>query len=154
MLGAFVEGPRSVVDVGLAVIGGLFALFKWLFRKKKDPDLALKIIDDNLKENKQLRQTVKQLEEQLAKPSLETNIALEQSTPIPSAEAKKLANLITEDDGLYAQALKAIAEGDNEKAGCLLDETQQFLLDAVQQKKDEAPPHLNGSYPAAIAPDC
>jgi len=125
------------VAVALAVIGGLFALFKWVFGKKKDPDLALEIIDDTLKENRQLRQTVKELEEELAKPSLERNIALEESTRVPSAEAKDLANLITEDDGLYAQALKAIAEGDNEKAGSLLDETQQFL-DTVQQRKDEA----------------
>jgi len=127
----------AAVAVGLAVIGGLFALFKWLFGKRKDPDLALEIIDDTLKENRELRQTVNQLEEQLAKPSVETNIALEQSTPVPSAEAKELAKLITEDDGLYAQALKAIAEGDNEKADSLLDQTQQFL-DTVQQRKDEA----------------
>jgi len=80
--------------LALAVIGGLFALFKWLVRKKKDPDLALAIIDDTLKENKQLRETVKELGEQLAKGSLETNIGLEQSTPVPSGEAKELANLI------------------------------------------------------------
>ncbi|MBA7674855.1 hypothetical protein ES703_83080 [subsurface metagenome] len=126
-----------VVPIAVVVIGGLIGLFKWLFGKKKDPDFALEIIDDTLKENRQLRQTVKELEEQLAKPSLETNIALEQSTPAPSAEARELANLITEDDGIYAQALKAIAEGDNEKADSLLDETQQFL-DTVQQRKDEA----------------
>ncbi len=89
------------------------------------------------KENEQLRQTVKQLEEQLAKPAIETNITSEQSIPVPSEEAKELAELINEDDGLYAQALKAIAEGNNEKADDLLDETQQFL-DRVQQKKDEA----------------
>jgi len=88
-------------------------------------------------ENIRLRETIKQLEAQLAKPSLQANIPLEQSTPAPSAQAKQLANLITEDDGLYAQALKAIAEGDNEKADSLLDETQQFL-DTVQERKDQA----------------
>jgi tetratricopeptide (TPR) repeat protein len=88
-------------------------------------------------ENTRLRETIKQLEEQLAKPSLETSIALQQSTPAPSAQARELASLITEDDGLYAQALKAIAEGDNEKADSLLDETQQFL-DTVQERKDQA----------------
>ncbi len=124
----------TAVSVGLAVIAGLFKL---LFGKKKDPDLALEIIDNTLKENKQLRQTVKQLEEQLAKPSFETNIASQQSTPAPSAEAKELAKLINKDDGLYAQALKAITEGDNEKADELLDETQEFL-DHVQQQKDIA----------------
>ncbi len=60
------EKIAIVVPVGLAAVGGLFALFKWLFGKKKDPDLALAIIDDTLKENKQLRQTVGHLEEQLA----------------------------------------------------------------------------------------
>lgn len=127
----------AVVLIGLTAVGGLIKLIKWLFCKKKDPDLALKIVDDTLKDNKQLRQTVKQLEEQLAKPSLETNIASNQSTPVPPAEAKELANLISEDDGPYAQALKAIAQGDNEKADSFLDDIQK-LLDTVQQKKDEA----------------
>ena len=126
-----------IIPVGLAIFGGLFGFFKWLFKKKKDPDKALEIIDDTLKENRQLRQTVKQLEEQLARPSLETSIVTEKPTPVPSTEAKELATQITEDDGLYAQALKAIAEGNNEKAGSLLDQTQQFL-DTVQQRKDEA----------------
>jgi len=88
-------------------------------------------------ENTRLKKTIRQLEAQLARPSLEANIALEQSTPAPSAQAKDLANLITEDDGLYARALKAIAQGDNEKADSLLDQTQQFL-DTVQQRKDDA----------------
>jgi len=130
------EKIAIVVPVGLAVIGGLFVLCKGLFRKKNDPDLALKIIDNTLQETEQLRQTVKQLEEQLAQPSLEANSASGQSTPLPSAQAIELAGLITEDDGLYAQSLKAIAEGDNEKADALLDETQQFL-DTLQQQKDE-----------------
>jgi len=130
------EKIAIIVPVGLAAVGGLFALCKWLFRNKKDPDLALVIIDETLKDNKQLRQTVKELEKRLAKPSVEANIGSEQSTPVPSAEAKELANVISEDDGVYAQALKAIAEGDNEKAECLLDETQEFL-DTVQQRKDE-----------------
>jgi len=73
----------------------------------------------------------------LAKPSLETTIASDQSTPVPTAEAIELANLITEDDGPYEQSLKAIAEGDNEKADGLLNETQEFL-DTLGQKKDEA----------------
>ena len=88
-------------------------------------------------ENIRLKETIKQLEEQLARPSLETNIALVQSKPVPSAQARELAGLITEDDGLYARALKAISEGDNEKADSLLNQTQQFL-DTVQQRKDEA----------------
>jgi len=89
------------------------------------------------KENEQLRQRVRKLEEQLAKPSLVTSISSEKSTPIPSKEAKDLAAQIEDDAGPYAQALKAIAESDNEKADELLDETQQFL-DRVQLSKDEA----------------
>lgn len=84
-----------------------------------------------------LKEKVKKLEEQLANPSLETNIASEQLIPVPSEEAKELAKLINDDDGPYAQALKAIAEGDNEKADSLLVQIQQFL-DTVQKGKDEA----------------
>ena len=109
-----------------------------------DSGAALRILVDtssklgrSQEESEQRRQKIMELEQELAKHSLETNIALEKSTPVPSVEAKELAKLITEDDGLYAQALKAIAEGDNEKADCFLDETQEFL-DSVQQKKDEA----------------
>jgi len=170
-----------VTPVGFTAIGGLFALFKWLFSKKDattlntiqqqsvgsicitadetqdiayaaekdispdvDTEQALNILVETSaklgrteEENKQLRQTVGQLEEQLAKPSLETNTDGGQSPPVPSAEAKELAKLISEDDGPYTQALKAIAEGNNEKADKLLDETQQ-LLDHAQYRKDKA----------------
>jgi tetratricopeptide (TPR) repeat protein len=89
------------------------------------------------KENEQLRGTIKQLEEKLAQPVLETNITSEKSTPVPSSEAKELAKLITEYDGPYAQALKAISEGNSEQADKFLDETQQ-ILDSVRQAKDSA----------------
>jgi tetratricopeptide (TPR) repeat protein len=169
------------VTLALALVGGLFTLFKWFSRKKHGPAPQQKTIhqegtshtaaatdgDKNIiagrdvhtgidsdaalntlvktsrqlgrtkEENTRLKKTIRQLEAQLARPSLEANIALEQSTPAPSAQAKDLANLITEDDGLYARALKAIAQGDNEKADSLLDETQQFL-DTVQERKDQA----------------
>ena len=171
-----------VVPVGLAAIGGLFVLFKWLFSKKNDSPAQQKTIkqngqrhtaifaDDNKgnvagrdihtgigsqealntlveisaklgrseKEKEQFRERVKQLEEQLAKPSLETNIASQQSTPVPSTEAKEISKLINEDDGPYAQALKAIAEGNNKKADGLLDETQRFVDHHIQQAKDKA----------------
>jgi len=100
-------------------------------------EIALKQLGESEEKITNQQETIKQLEEQLAWPSLETNITLEQSKPVPSAQARELANVITEDDGLYAQALKAITEGDNEKANSFLDETQQFL-DTVQQRKDEA----------------
>jgi tetratricopeptide (TPR) repeat protein len=89
------------------------------------------------KEKEQLKERIKQLEEQLAKPALETSIAPEKPAPVPSAEARELAGLITQNDGPYALALKAIAEGNSEKADELLDETQQ-ILDNVEQAKDKA----------------
>ncbi|MGD0553311.1 MAG: tetratricopeptide repeat protein, partial [Sedimentisphaerales bacterium] len=85
----------------------------------------------------QAKEKIRHLEEQLAKPSLETSISSEKSIPVPSAEAKELAKLITQDDSSYAQALKAIAEGNNKKADGLLDETQK-IIDHVQQAKDKA----------------
>jgi len=42
------EKIAIIVPVGIAVIGGLFALCKVLFGKKKGPDLVLGIIDDTL----------------------------------------------------------------------------------------------------------
>jgi tetratricopeptide (TPR) repeat protein len=125
-----------VVPVGLALISGLFVLCKWLFRRRKDPDLALAIIDDALRDNKQLRQTVKQLEEELAQHEIMTGTGTQQM-PQPSQEAQNLAAQIEDDAGPYALALKAIAAGNAEQADELLDETQQFL-DTVQQKKDQA----------------
>lgn len=89
-----------------------------------------------LKQLGRAEEKIASLEEQLSNRILESNTALDKSTPVPSAEAKKLADLITEDDGPYALALKAIAEGESEKADCLLGEIQQ-ILDAVQQEKDE-----------------
>ncbi|MBW8036728.1 MAG: tetratricopeptide repeat protein, partial [Planctomycetes bacterium] len=80
---------------------------------------------------------IEQLEEQLAIHQLSTELAGESQTPQPSQEAKDIATQIEGDAGPYAQALKAIAEGDNEQADEFLDETQQFL-DAVQEKKDQA----------------
>jgi len=68
----------AAVTVGLLVVGGVFKLFKWLSGRKKDPDLALEIIDGTLKENKQLRQTVKQLEEQLSQPQIMADTARQQ----------------------------------------------------------------------------
>jgi hypothetical protein len=41
------EKIAIVIPVGLAAIGGLFAFFKWLVIKEKDPDLALAIIEWN-----------------------------------------------------------------------------------------------------------
>ena len=89
------------------------------------------------KENENLKERVRQLEAQLAQPYLEATIASQQSTPVPSREAKELAKLINENDGPYAQALKAIAEGNTEQADEFLDQTQQ-LIDRIQQQKDQA----------------
>jgi tetratricopeptide (TPR) repeat protein len=80
---------------------------------------------------------VRQLEEQLAKPRLEVDISLEKTTPVPSIEARELAAQIEGDASPYAQALKAIAEGDSQKADELLDETQEYL-DGIQREKDKA----------------
>jgi len=164
-----------VVPVGLAVIGGLFGLFK-LFEKPSvsiiqqdtihqegsghtagtiegdrniiaggdvstglDSEAALTIlVETSAKlgrseaENEQLRQTVKQLEEQLAQSQALAGPG-EQQVPQPTQQAKDLAALIEDDAGPYALALKAIAEGNAEKADELLDETQQFL-DPVQDE--------------------
>jgi len=140
----------AVVAVGLTVIGGLFALIKWLFRKKDgpspqsikintgiDPNNLVDLFGKTKEELGQANERIRHLEEQLAKLSIETIVASEKSTPMPSAEAKELAKLITENDGPYAQALKAIAEGNNKKADGLLDETQK-IIDQVQQRKNEA----------------
>jgi tetratricopeptide (TPR) repeat protein len=140
----------AVVTVSLAAIGGLFVLIKGLFGKKDEPPpQSIKIntgIDPNnlvdlfgktKEELGQANERIRHLEEQLAKPRIETSNASEQSTPMPSVEAKELAKLITENDGPYAQALKAIAEGNNKKADGLLDETQK-IIDQVRQIKNEA----------------
>ncbi len=125
-----------VATVSLMAIGGLFELFKGLFKKQNDPHLALAMIDNSMKEYEKLRQTVKLLEQQLTQPQITADTG-GQNLLQPTQEAKDLAAQIEDDAGPYSQALKAIAEGDNEKADSLLDETQQFL-DTVQQKKDES----------------
>jgi len=79
---------------------------------------------------------IRQLEEQLAQLQLSAASSGNQ-TAQPSSEAKQLAELISDDDDGYAQALKAIAEGDFEQADRLLKETQA-LLDETQEKKNEA----------------
>jgi len=170
------------VVVALAVIGGLFALLKWLFRKKDDPapqqktihqkgsgnkaavinasgstaniaegdihtgidgDLALKQLvrvskqaGQSEEKNKNYEEKIKQLEEQLSQSQIMANTG-EQQVPQPTQEAKALAAQIEDDAGPYAQALKAIADGKNEKADQFLDETQE-LLDHVQEQKDRA----------------
>ncbi|MGD0573049.1 MAG: tetratricopeptide repeat protein [Sedimentisphaerales bacterium] len=176
-----------VVPVGLAAIGGLFALFKWLFSKKDDSPVQQKTIkrkgqrhtaivveenkgniagrDVNLgidgdaalnqlvsvskeagqskneikhleEKNEKLKDTIRTLEEQLAQRQALVGPG-QQQTPQPTQEAKELAKLITENDGPYAQALKAIAEGNNKKADGFLDETQK-IIDHIQQRKNEA----------------
>jgi tetratricopeptide (TPR) repeat protein len=139
-----------VIPVGLAAIGGLFVLFKWLFSKKDgpspqsikintgiDPNNLVDLFGKTKEELGQANERIRHLEEQLAKTRIEKSISSEQSTPTPSTEAKELAKLITENDGPYAQALKAIAEGNNKKADGLLDETQK-IIDHIQQRKNEA----------------
>jgi len=126
-----IEGDKNIIAGGDVSTGiDSEAALNTLVKTSKD-------LGRSEEEISRLKKKIKQIEEQLANPSLETNIVLGQSIPVPSVEAKELAALITEDDGLYAQALKAIAEGDNEKANGLLDKTQQFL-DTVQKGKDEA----------------
>jgi len=128
---AAIDGDKNIVARGNVSTGiDSKAALNTLVKTSKD-------LGRTEEENTRLKDKIIQLEEQLAKPSLETGIASERSMPVPSAEARGLATLITEDDGLYAQALKAIAEGDSDKANGLLDQTQQFL-DTVQQRKDEA----------------
>ncbi|MHC4676409.1 MAG: tetratricopeptide repeat protein, partial [Planctomycetota bacterium] len=128
------EKIAIVVPVGLALIGGLFALLKWIFGKS-DGNNVLDRYGKTKEELGQANERIRQLEAQLAQPSREMTVAEQQSIPVPSREAKELAKLINEDDGLYAQALKAIAEGNTEQADEMLDETQQFL-DQVQEQKD------------------
>ena len=139
----------AVVAVGLAAISGLFVLFKWLFRKKDgpspqiikintgiDPNNLVDIFGKTKEELGQANERIRHLEEQLAQQQILVGPG-QQQTPQPTQEAKELAKLITQDDGPYAQALKAIAEGNNKKADGLLDETQQFL-NQVQQRTNEA----------------
>jgi tetratricopeptide (TPR) repeat protein len=179
----------AIFGAAVTFVGGLFALFKWLFSKKDDShtpqnslqqtgsghtaaaidgnhnttnvagrdvnlgidgDAALNQLVSVSKEagqskneikhleekNEKLKDTIRTLEGQLAQRQVLVGPG-QQQTPQPTQEAKELAKLITENDGPYAQALKAIAEGNNKKADGLLDGTQQFL-DHVQQKKDEA----------------
>jgi len=82
------------------------------------------------------RSKTEQLEEQLAQLRLAV-ASTGQHNPQPTAEARELAQQITEDDGGYAQALKAIAEGRYEQAQQLLDDAQVFL-EGVQEQKEEA----------------
>lgn len=92
--------------------------------------------DDKLEELFNAKKRIEGLEEALAQTPLKTN-ASGQETPQPTQEAKELAKLITDKDGLYARALKAIAEGQNSQADGLLDESQN-LLNSVQEEKDRA----------------
>jgi len=87
-------------------------------------------------ENARLKERIRQLEEQLAQPQL-TADSDDHGVPQPTQEAKELAKLISEDDGPYALALKAIADGNDAQADHLLNGTQQFL-DSVQEEEDRA----------------
>lgn len=87
-------------------------------------------------ENIRLRETVRQLEEQLSQPHIMADTSRQQ-VPQPTQQAKDLAAQIEDDAGPYALALKAIAEGDTKEANELLDKTQK-LLDKVQEQKDRA----------------
>ncbi len=82
------------------------------------------------------RDRISQLEEELSRRPLAAD-ADGQRAPQPTQEAKELAELISEDDGVYSQALKAIAEGNNEQASGLLDESQN-LLDKIEEEKNRA----------------
>ncbi|MHC4212298.1 MAG: tetratricopeptide repeat protein [Planctomycetota bacterium] len=108
-----------------------------------DGDLVLKQLVSVSKEAgqseeiiKNQQETIRELEQQLAQSQIMAQ-SDQQQLPQPSQEAKDLAAQIDDDASPYALALKAIAQGDNEKADSLLDETQQ-VLNAVQQKKDQA----------------
>jgi tetratricopeptide (TPR) repeat protein len=105
-----------------------------------------KVLDRNEKAYIQLGQSEEKIKNYKAKiQRLEEELGRQQSlaeadgdqVSQPTQEAKELAAQIEDDAGPYAQALKAIAEGNNERANELLDDAQQFL-DAFQQKKDEA----------------
>ena len=172
----------AIFGAGVTLLGGPFALFKWLFSKKNDPPTQQKPIHQKgigntaivVEENKgniaerdvnlgidgdvalnqlvrvakeagqsqneieHLKNTVGELESQLQLAQQQVLVGPgQQQTPQPTQEAKELAKLITQDDSPYAQALKAIAEGNNKKADGLLDETQK-IIDQVQQRKNEA----------------
>ncbi len=123
------KGNVAGRDVNLGIDGG--EALNQLVRVSKEAG-------QSQNEIARLKNTVGKLERQLQLAQQQILVGPgQQQTPQPTQEAKELAKLINEDDGPYAQALKAIAEGNNKKADGLLDETQQFL-DQVQQKKNEA----------------
>jgi len=86
--------------------------------------------------NTELKETIRQLEEQLSQPQIIADIGRQQ-VPQPTQQAKDLAAQIEDDSGPYVLALKAIAVGNTKWASELLDKTQK-LLDKVQEQKDRA----------------
>jgi tetratricopeptide (TPR) repeat protein len=89
-------------------------------------------VADLRRRNTELKEIIRELEEQLAQPQRTTDIS-----PLPTEQAKELAGQIEDEAGPYARALKAIADGNHQQADDMLDETQQFL-DTVQEAKDRA----------------
>ena len=84
-------------------------------------------------ENKHLQEQISELEKELSFQQIMLESA-ERQTPHPSQQAKNIATQITEDNaGPYALALKAIAEGNPDKANMLLDDSQEFL-DTIQSQ--------------------
>jgi len=130
------KGNVAGRDVNLGIDGD--AALDQLVTISKEAGNSENEIKHLQEKNRELKDTISKLEGQLqlAQQQVLTGPG-QQQTPQPTQEAKELAKLITEDDGPYAQALKAIAEGNNEKADGLLDETQK-ILNHVQQRKDEA----------------
>ena len=82
------------------------------------------------------QEKIRTLEEQLANPD-KTLSPTGEETIQPSAEALASAQAITDEDSSYARALKAIAEGQNDQADDLLEESQEFL-NTWQEEKDQA----------------
>ena len=96
----------AVVAVGLAVIGGLFAFFKWLFRKKDgpspqnikintgiDPNNLVDLFGKTKEELGQANERIRHLEEQLAQRQVLV-IPGQQQTPQPTQPmARRIARL-------------------------------------------------------------
>lgn len=136
------NAEKIAVIAVIAIIGGLFKQCKSLFKKEKAHvdtnnildrhEIALKQLGQLEEKDSNSQERIRKLEVLLAQPQIVTNPTV-QNLPQPTQEAKDLASHIENDEGSYPQALKAIAEGENEKADLLLDESQEYL-DTIQKK--------------------
>jgi tetratricopeptide (TPR) repeat protein len=134
---AVIDGDKNIVAGGNVTTGidGDSAL-DTLVKVSKEAGQSENEIKHLQERNTELKETIRQLEEQLSQPQIIADTGRQQ-VPQPTQQAKDLAAQIEDDSGPYALALKAIAVGNTKQAGELLDKTQK-LLDKVQEQKDRA----------------